>query len=84
MGAWKARVGLAPLTIKDAETFERAKKIILSEPPVVTPENKIQSMNIKLADFIKEKLDLYETEWKSTKDFGHITADMAIPVEAMK
>jgi hypothetical protein len=29
-------------------------------------------------------LTLYETEWKKTKDFGHITAKMAIPVEAMK
>jgi len=27
---------------------------------------------------------LYETEWKTTKNFGHISADMAIPVESLK
>jgi hypothetical protein len=84
MGAWKARVGLAPLNIKDTELFERAKELILKEAPVVTSEKKIQTMNIELADFIKEKLTMYETEWKITKDFGHISADMAIPIEAMK
>lgn len=84
MGAWKARVGLTPISIKDTELFDRAKELILKQAPIITPEEKIQSMNVKLADFIKEKLIQYETEWKSTKDFGYISADMAIPVEAMK
>ncbi|NOU45992.1 MAG: hypothetical protein HOO86_02910 [Bacteroidales bacterium] len=84
MGAWKARVGLAPVTIQETELFERAKELILEKAPVVTPEDKIQSMNVKLADFIPEKLDQYETEWKSTKFFEHISADMAIPAEYMK
>ena len=29
-------------------------------------------------------LETHETEWKNTKDFGDIAAEMAIPVEAMK
>ncbi len=84
MGAWKARVGLSPITIQNNELFNRAKELVQSKPPVITPEDKIQSMNVKLADFIKEKLNQYETEWKSTKNFGHISADMAIPVESLK
>lgn len=51
---------------------------------MVTPESKIQEMNILLADFIKEKLAMYENEWKQTKDFSHIKPEMAIPVESMK
>ena len=84
MGAMKARVGLTPITIKNTKEFERAKELILAEAPVITPGEKIESMNIRLADFIREKLTQYETEWKSTKDFGHISADMDIPVDAMK
>ena len=84
MGAWKARVGLNPIYAKNTELFGRAKELILREAPVITPVEKIQSMNVKLEDFIKEKLTQYETEWKNTKDFGDIAAEMAIPVEAMK
>jgi hypothetical protein len=84
MGVMKARVGLNPITIQNNELFNRAKELVQMEPPVITPEDKIQSMNVKLEKFIKEKLNLYETEWKTTKNFGHISADMAIPVESLK
>ena len=40
-------------------------------------------MNVKLADFIKEKLIQYETDWKLTKNFRHISPEMAIPSNAM-
>lgn len=84
MGWAKARVRAHPITPKSTEEFDRAKKMILSEPPKITPDEKIKEMNVKLADFIKEKLSMYENEWKNTKDFSYITPEMAIPIEAMK
>jgi hypothetical protein len=83
MGAMKARVGLTPVTEKDPE-FERAKDLILAKAPVITPEDKIAKMNIELADFIKEKLNQYETEWKLTENFKHISPEMAISPDALK
>jgi hypothetical protein len=83
MGAMKARVGFNPISSTD-ERFQRAKELINSKAPVVTPQEKIDAMNKKLADFIPEQLNKYETIWKGTKNFKHITPDMAIPEEAMK
>ena len=51
-GAIKYRVGLIPITEKDTDLFEQARKLINSRPPVVTPESKIKLMNFELADFI--------------------------------
>jgi len=83
MGAWKARVGFNPITADD-ERFERAKKLISSKPPVITPLSKIDDMNKKLADFIAEQLKKYNEDWKLTHNFKHISPEMAIPEEAMK
>jgi len=83
MGVMKGRVGFNPITVKDIE-FERAKELILAKDEVITPTDKIAKMNVKLDDFIQEKLSLYETDWKLTKNFKHISSDMAIPVESMK
>lgn len=83
MGAWKARVGFTPITAED-ERFLRAKELIEKEPPVVTPQKKIDDMNAKLATFIPEQLQKYNDIWKAEKNFKHISADMAIPPEAMK
>jgi hypothetical protein len=84
MGMMKARVGATPITVADTEQFERAKELIMAEPPVVTPAEKIEQMNIKLADFIAEKLKQYEEEWKHEHEFNHISPEMAIPPEAMQ
>ncbi len=84
MGAWKAHVGLSPVAENDSDDFKRAKELIQSKAPVVTPEKKINSTNEKLKDFIPERLEQYENEWKDTKNFKHISADMAISEEAMK
>jgi len=84
MGAWKARVGLSPITEKDGEDFARAKELILSEAPVVTPEDKIEKTNAKLKDFIPEMLERYENEWKGGGNDNPLTPDMAISEEAMK
>ena len=84
MGGWKAHVGLEPITTADAETFGRAKELIMENDPVVTPSEKIDKMNMELASFITEKLSQYNEVWKKEKDFSHISPEMAIPDEAMK
>jgi hypothetical protein len=83
MGAWKGRVGFNPITADD-ERFIRAKELINEEPPVVTPEKKIEEMNKKLATFIPEQLQKYNDIWKAEKNFKHISPEMALPPEAMK
>jgi hypothetical protein len=84
MGFAKARVGTTLVTDPDSELFERAKELIMSKPPVVTEPEKIEKMNEKLADFIQEKLQQYEEDWKNSHDFHHISPDMAIPPEALQ
>ncbi len=84
MGAWKGRVGLNPISVNDKELFDQAKELIKSKKPVITSEKKIKEMNEKLEGFIAEKLKMYDEVWKNEKNFKHISADMAIPAEAMK
>jgi hypothetical protein len=83
IGFWKAHVGLSPISVNDAELFQRAKKLILSKPPVEITEAQIEKMNKKLSKFIPEMLDKYEKEWKQEHNFKHIDTDMAIPEEDM-
>jgi hypothetical protein len=83
MGGFKARVGMNPITSAD-ERFARAKELINDKPPVVTTEKKIDEMNKKLAKFIPETLEKYNTIWKGEKNFKSITADMAIPEDMLK
>jgi hypothetical protein len=84
MGAWKARVGFDTLTVNNKELFERAKKLINEKAPSVTSDEKIQEMNKKLEGFIAEKLQLYNDQWKTEKNFKRITSDMAIPLVDMQ
>ncbi len=83
MGAWKARVGLTPITTNDTELFERAKNLIKKKKPIITSDEKIAEMNVKLKDFIAEKLYQYENVWKNDHNFKHISADMAIPSDKL-
>lgn len=83
MGAWKARVGLTPLDISDAETWGRVKKLIEKRAPVEIPQAKMDKMNKKLEKFIVEKLEMYESTWKQERNFKHVSADMAIPDDQM-
>lgn len=83
MGATRGRVGLHPITTTDID-FEKVKKLIMSFDEIIPSQKEINKMNVKLADFMKEKLAMYETEWKHTKNFKSLTPDMAIPAEAMK
>jgi hypothetical protein len=83
MGAWKIHVVLNPINASD-KRFKRAKELINSKAPVVTTPEKIEEINKKLTEFIPEQLRKYEQEWKDTKVVKHMSADMAIPEEAMK
>lgn len=83
MGGFSARVKLTPITIGD-ELFIKAQEIVNENRPIITPESKIELENAELVEFIAEKLDLYENEWKEKKDFPHISPDMAIPAEKIK
>ena len=84
MGIGKARVALRPITSANGEDFLRAKTLIKSEPPAITSQQKIDEMNVKLKDFIAEKLNMYNTTWKKEKDFKHISGEMALSEEDMK
>ncbi len=79
MGVMKAHVGLTPISANNSEELERAKSLINKKPPTITPEEKIAKRNKKLAKFITEKLEMYESTWKNEKNFKHLSADMVIP-----
>ncbi|MBU8893897.1 MAG: hypothetical protein KOO66_14040 [Bacteroidales bacterium] len=79
MGVMKAHVGLTPISVDNSEELERAKALINKKAETITPDDKIAKMNKKLAKFIVEKLELYESTWKNEKNFKHLSADMAIP-----
>ena len=85
MGAWKARIGLEPLTIENQD-FERAKELVHKQEPIVTSESLIQSTQKKLDDkgFIEDIMKRYESEWKNAKNTKTISADMFIPKEKLK
>ncbi len=84
MGAWKARIGLEPLTIEN-EDFEKAKELVNSQKPIVTPESKIESTQKKLDEngFIEEIMERYENEWKDARNTKTFSADMFIPKEKL-
>jgi hypothetical protein len=66
MGAWKARIGLEPLTTENSD-FEKAKALVNKQGPIVTPESLILSTQKKLDDrgFIEDTMKKYEKEWKN-------------------
>jgi hypothetical protein len=83
-GMMKGHVGLRPISLNDKELFEKAKKMILEDAPITTPEVKIEKMTIRLKDFIFKQLKLYDEKWKNERNFKNITSEMAIPADAMK
>jgi hypothetical protein len=84
MGAWKARVGATPITSSSGEQFDRAKEMIKAEAPVFYHQQTLDKKNEKLKKFIAEQLKKYEDVWKAEKNFKSITAEMAIPEDAMR
>jgi hypothetical protein len=85
MGAWKARVGLEPLTI-DNPDFERAKELVLSKKPIVTSPELIKSTQKKLDDrgFVENIMVHYESEWKNSENTKTINPEMFIPKDKLK
>ncbi len=83
MGMWSAGIRLIPIT-DDNKLFEKARAIIMEKGPIVTPVSTIKLRNTELVEFIANVLDHYENQWKSTKDFPNISAEMAIPVDKLK
>jgi hypothetical protein len=82
-GVMKARMESTPINVSD-ERFKEIKDFIVAEAPVVTPQEKIDAANKKLAKFIGEQLSRYNAEIKGIKEVDQLTADMAIPEESMK
>jgi len=80
MGAWKARVGLEPLTT-DNKDFERVKKLIAKKKPIITSDKKIKSTQAKLEKrgFIANIMARYEKDWKNKGNTKTMSADMFIP-----
>lgn len=85
MGIWKARVGLEPMTAQHP-VFERAKTLVKSKAPVITPEAVINSTQEKLEarGFIAHNLGRYEHEWKTKPNTKIMTENMSIPKEAQQ
>lgn len=85
IGAWKARVGLEPITIENID-FQRIKKVINSKPPIITSQDKIMSTQKKLDDrgFVENILERYEKEWKNDKNTKTISIDMFIPKDKLQ
>lgn len=76
---WDGKIQAQPFTKyakpKHQETFvKRLPKVRW----MTNSEEEIAEGNIKLKEFIDEKLIEYETEWKFSEDFNHISPDMAI------
>lgn len=82
MGGMSA--GLKLYNGEDEKQLSKAIAIINKKAPVVTDQSIIDYENVEMKDYIAEKLDLYENEWKAVNNYPHISADMAIPAEAMK
>lgn len=83
MGFFKAHVGLSPISIDDMELVDRAKELVDKQGPEVFKESDIEKRNDKLGKFITKELENYE-KTKSKKEFRHLSADMAIPADALK
>lgn len=77
MGIGTARVGLAPVAPTD-RLLLRARSLIEKKAPVSIPAERIASENQRLASFIREKLDRYESAWKNELEVRHLSPEMAV------
>ncbi len=84
MGAWKYRVGLEPLTA-DNEDFERAKELVNSRAPIITPQGVLDKTQAKLENrgFFENIMERYESEWKNSKHTRIISKEMFIPKDKL-
>ena len=82
-GFWKPHVGLSPISYEDTDRFERAKELVDRQGPEEFTEKDLEKMNSKLEKFIADQLANYEKK-KGEREIRHLSADMAIPVDALK
>lgn len=78
MGIGIARVGLSPIDA-NSEVFQRAKTLIQKKKPIVVTDEELKSENERLEQFIQEKLQKYDEEWKNKLEVKKLKTDMAIP-----
>ena len=79
LGVGEAKVGLKPITSKDRD-FERAKKLIEKKSPAIDAAEEVESKNVKLAEFIQQKLKEYNEINPDERTYRHLSSDMAIPI----
>jgi hypothetical protein len=83
-GFGKAHVQLSPLPPNNSALLNQNKNFIKSKASVYESPDKIEKINAKKRKFIEEMLNKYKTEWKDKHNFHQMTADMAIPEDALK
>ncbi len=85
MGAWKARLGLEPITAEH-KVFKRVKKLINRKKPIVTSKAKIvkTTKKLKKRHFVEKVMRKYEKSWKNKRNTKVISKDMYIPQDKLK
>jgi len=79
-----SNVGLSPISCNDTVLFQRAKEVISNKKPIVVSGVIIEKTNMKPESSISKSLKMYDSDWKTTSNFKHILAEMAIPQNAMQ
>lgn len=84
MGMMSAGVGFTPIN-SEHKLFKRAKKLVLQIKPQITTQETVDYKTKKLEDrgFIKDKLNLYETQIKNTPKCKNLTIEMFVPKELL-
>jgi hypothetical protein len=83
-GAFKMRVFWGPVKYSEKERFEESRGMITTMAPYVPVESDLLKMNKKLSKMIKANLDRYHSKKDGEVAVEILSADMAIPEEALK
>ena len=78
MGLAVARVGLKPISVGEKD-FEKAKKLIDKKEPKLNTQEELDRRSASLGEFITESVEKYETKFKETRKYKHLSPEMAIP-----
>jgi len=86
MGAWSAQVNLTAVRPNEESRIKRGLEVINGHPASTVTEVQEKKILAKLnkRGFVKDKMNAYETKWKSTKNFQHIDANEFIPESKLK
>lgn len=86
MGMWKAQVNLSPVLPSQNDRIQRGMEVINKHKASISSAEIISKKMNKLNSrgFIENKLNAYETKWKSTKGFASISSEMNIPSTYLK